>query len=81
MSNLLRVYDSNTNITVGICHSKPKCDAIVINVIMLLAKYFIFQYKQNKKGPNVHTFKYYPSNRIKIIEKEICLKTSLPFLI
>ena len=59
MSDLLRVCDSNINITVktitfGLCHSKPKCDAIVINFIIFLAKYFIFQNKQNKKVPNIH---------------------------
>ena len=77
VADLLRVCDSNINITVktitfGICQSKPKCDAIVINFIIFLAKYFIFQNKQNKKVPNMHVFKYYPSNRIKI-EKEIAL--------
>ena len=77
VADLLRVCDSNINITVktitfGICQSKPKCDAIVINFIIFLAKYFIFQNKQNKKVPNMHVFKYYLSNRIKI-EKEIAL--------
>ena len=76
-ADLLRVCDSNINITVktitfGICQSKPKCDAIVINFIIFLAKYFIFQNKQIKKVPNMHVFKYYLSNRIKI-EKEIAL--------
>ena len=37
-----------------------------------MAKYFIFQNKQNKKVPNIHVFKHYLSNRIKI-EKEIAL--------
>ena len=75
LSDLLRVFESNINITektiiFGRCHSKPKCDAIVINFIIFLAKYFIFQNKQNeKKVPNIHVFKYYLSNRIKI-EKE-----------
>ena len=69
LSDLLRVCDSNINITVktitfGICHSKPKCDAIVMNFIIVLEKYFIFQNKQNKKVPNIHVFKYYLSNRI-----------------
>ena len=60
-------------ITFGICQSKPKCDAIVINFIIFLAKYFIFQNKQNKKKvPNIHVFKHYLSNRVKI-EKEIAL--------
>ena len=77
VADLLRVCDSNINITVktitfGICQSKPKCDAIVINFIIFLAKYFIFQNKQNKKVPNMHVFMYYLSNRIKI-EKEIAL--------
>ena len=77
MADLLRVCDSNTNITVKNnnfwnCHSKPKCDALVINFIIFLAKYFIFQNKQNKTVPNIHVFKYYLSNRIKI-EKEIDL--------
>ena len=77
VADLLRVCDSNINITLktitfGICQSKPKCDAIVINFIIFLAKYFIFQNKQNKKVPNMHVFKYYLSNRIKI-EKEIAL--------
>ena len=85
VADLLRVCDSNINITVktitfGICQSKPKCDAIVINFIIFLAKYFIFQNKQNKKVPNMHVFKYYLSNRIKI-EKEIALLTDkLAFL-
>ena len=77
VSDLQRVYDSEINIpvktiTFGICHSKPKCDAIVINFIIFLAKYFIFQNKQNKKVPNIHVFNFYLSNRIKI-EKEIAL--------
>ena len=77
VSDLLQVCDSNINITVktiafGICHSKPKCDAIVINFIIVLAKYLISQNKQNKKVPNIHVFKYYLSNRIKI-EKDIAL--------
>ena len=76
VSELLRVCDSNINITLktitfGICHPKPKCDAIVINFIIFLAKCFIFQNKQNKKSAK-HTFKHYLSNRIKI-EKEIAL--------
>ena len=77
VSDLLRVCDTNINITVktitfGICHSKPKCGAIVLNFIIFWAKYFIFQNKQNKKVPNIHVFKYYLSNRIKV-EKEIAL--------
>ena len=78
VSDLLRVCDRNINITVktiffGICHSKRECDALVINFKVFLAKYFTFQNKQNKKKmPNIHVFKYYLSNRIKI-EKEIAL--------
>ena len=77
MSDLLRVYDSNINITIktitfGICRSKRKCDAIAINFIILLAKYFIFQTNKIKKVPNIHVFNNYLSNRIKI-EKEIAL--------
>ena len=48
----------------------------MINFIILLAKSFIFQNKQNKKVPNMHVFKYYLSNRIKI-EKEIALHNDM----
>ena len=77
VADLLRVCDSNINITVktitfGICQSKPKCDAMVINFIIYLAKDFIFKTNNIKKMPNIHVFKYYLSNRIKI-EKEIAL--------
>ena len=43
-----------------------------MNFVIFLAKYFIFQIKQNKLVPNIHVFKYYLSNRIKI-EKEIAM--------
>ena len=77
VADLLRVCDSNINLTVktitfGICHSKPKYDAIVINFIIFWQNIFFFQNKQNKKVTNIHVFKYYLSNRIKI-EKEIAL--------
>ena len=45
VADLLRVRDSNINITVKtfwICHSKPKCDAIVINFIIFFGKIFYF---------------------------------------
>ena len=61
VTDLLRVCDSSINLTVktttfGICHSKPKCDASVINFIIFLAKYFIFQNKQNKKKCQTYMF-------------------------
>ena len=46
----------------------------------ILAKYFIFQSKQNKKVPNIHVFKYYLSNRIKIEKKIALLNDKLAFL-
>ena len=51
VADLLRVCDSSINITVktitfGICQSKPKCDAIVINFIIFLANFLFF--KTNK---------------------------------
>ena len=65
VSDLLQVCDSNINITVktitfGICHSKPKCDAIVINFIIVLAKYLISQNKQNKKSAKHTCFQVLP---------------------
>ena len=82
--DLLRVCDSNINISVksitfGICHSKPKCEAIVINFLNFLAKYFIFQNKQNKQVPTIHVFKCYLFNRIKIEEEIALLKDKLAF--
>ena len=70
-SDLLRVCDSNIHITVKtitleFATLNPKCGAIVINFIFFLAKYFIFQNKQNKKVPTIQVFKYYLSNRNKI---------------
>ena len=64
VSDLMRVCHSNINITVktitiGICHSKPKCGAIVINFIIFLAKYFIFQ-KKNKKSSKLTCFQVLP---------------------
>ena len=52
VSDILEVCDSNINITVntitnGICHSKPKCDSIVINFIIFFGKIFYFS-KQTK---------------------------------
>ena len=84
MPHLLRVCDSNINISVksitfGICHSKPKCDAKVINFLNFLAKYFIFQNKQNKQEPTIHVFKCYLSNRIKIEEEIASLNDKLVF--
>ena len=38
----------------------------------LFGKIFYFQNKQNNNVPNIHVFKYYLSNRIKI-EKELAL--------
>ena len=77
VADLLRVCDSNINITVKaitfrICLSKPKCDAIVINFIIFWQNILFFKIKKIKKVPNMHVFKYYLSNRIKI-EQEIAL--------
>ena len=62
VADLLRVCDSNINITVKTITfgSKPKCDAIVINFIIFLAKYSIFQNKQNKKSAKHACFQVLP---------------------
>ena len=85
VADLLRVCDSNINITVktitfGICHSKPKCDAIVINFIIFWQNVLFFKTNKIKKVPNIHVFKYYLSNRIKIEKKIALLNDKLAFL-
>ena len=52
----------------------------MMNFIIFLAKYFIFQNKQNKIVPNIHVFKYYMSNRNKIEKKIALLNDKLAFL-
>ena len=54
VADLLRVCDSNINITVktitfGICHSKPKCDAVVINFIIFWQNILFFKTNKIKK--------------------------------
>ena len=71
VSDLLRVCDCKMNITVktitfGISHSKPKCDAIVINFIISLAKILFFKTDKIKKK-----FQTYMFASIIKIEKEI----------
>ena len=52
----------------------------MINFIIFLAKYFIFQNKQNEKVPNIHVFKYYLSKRIEIENEIVLLNDKLAFL-
>ena len=84
VSDLLRVCDSNLNITLktitfGICHSKPKCDAIGINFTIFLASILFFKTNKIKKVPNIHVFKFYLSYGIKIEKEIVLLNAKLAF--
>lgn len=59
-------------ISFGICKTKLNLNQQVKNVVIYLAKYFIFCCKQNKQLPYLRNFKSYLAKRIKI-EKEIAL--------
>ena len=53
-------------VSFGICQPNPNHNIRIQNLIIYVAKYFIFQNKQRKQPPNILHFKSYLISRIQI---------------
>ena len=84
LSNFWQQYNIKIDMNIktvsfGICQPNPNHNIRVQNLIIYVAKYFIFQNKQRKQPPNILHFKSYLISRIQIEKETALLNGKLSF--